>query len=49
MAMETFFMENHRNAKAAVFQEKLLYGVGQFGHCPGVLAFPGVAWTSHLA
>lgn len=30
--MQTFLVENHRNAEPRMFDEKFLNGVGQFGH-----------------
>jgi hypothetical protein len=38
VAVQAFLVENDRNAQAAVFEEELLNGVGQFRHASRVLA-----------
>src|SRR3954466_10688924 len=48
VAVETFFVEDDRDAETAVLEKELLDGISEFGHLAGVLAFSGVAGTADL-
>ncbi len=48
MAVQTFLMEDHRNAEPALFDEELLDRVGQRGLAAGIQSAAGVARPANL-
>src|SRR6516164_8759724 len=48
MPVQALFVEEHRNAKAAVLEEKPLNRVRQLGHSAGVFAFARIARPAYL-
>ena len=48
VAVQTFFVKDHRDSETAVLDEELLNRVSEFSHLSSVLAFSRIAWASNL-